>query len=198
MSLLFPEMAPPRPVIPALPPGFQYHRDFLSVAEEQALLDGIAGLELRNSQYHEYTARRRTAGFGLRWSYETGTLNESKPAPEFLQVLARRVADFCRIPAEAFPHVLVTEYPPGAPMGWHRDAPPFAVIYGVSLASDCTFKLRPHLKHLQSKENTINLTAERRSLYVMAGASRSEWQHGLPPVKQLRYSITLRTLKRYS
>lgn len=79
-------------------------------------------------------------------------------------------------------------------MGWHRDAPPFAAIYGVSLAADCTFRLRPQNEALRTPGSNIKLTAERRSLYVMQGPARSDWQHAISPVKELRYSITLRTL----
>jgi alkylated DNA repair dioxygenase AlkB len=224
MDSLFPELDT-RPPLPELPPGFSYERDFLSVAEERALLEGIAALPLQNSTYHEYTARRRTIGFGLRWNYDTSSLHRVEPAPDFLSALAEKVARHVDRDPREFPHVLVTEYPPGAPIGWHRDAPPFAVIHGVSLLSPCSFRLRPHALALQArvqrspdaaadaqrvarvgtpaveaaraelKRQTISLTVEPRSLYVMAGRSRSEWQHGIPPVKQTRYSITLRTLR---
>jgi DNA oxidative demethylase len=32
---------------------------------------------------------------------------------------------------------LVNEYPPGAPIGWHRDAPQYGIVIGISLASTC-------------------------------------------------------------
>jgi alkylated DNA repair dioxygenase AlkB len=120
---------------------------------------------------------------------------EAPDAPPFLRELAGKVARRFGLPPEDFPHVLVTEYPPGAPMGWHRDAPPFAKIYGISLGSNCSFRLRPHAVDLRSPGQTVRFTAERRSLYLMEGAARSAWQHGIPPVRERRWSITLRTLK---
>jgi len=81
-------------------------------------------------------------------------------------------------------------------INWHRDAPPFDLIAGVSLLTDATFRLRPYDKEKQGRGSVISFTAERRSLYVMQGPSRSEWQHSIAPVKAVRYSITLRTLKK--
>jgi alkylated DNA repair protein (DNA oxidative demethylase) len=40
------------------------------------------------------------------------------------------------------------------------------------------------------------LTLEPRSGYVLAGEARRSWQHSIPPAKELRYSITFRTLRR--
>lgn len=180
-----------------LPSGFAYHPGFLSPAEEEALLAEIAGIELANSRYHEYTALRRTASFRLpqgQLPAEAAERSEAPPAPECIAALALKLARFTGRSPRAFPHALLTEYPPGAPMGWHRDAPPWSVIYGVSLAADCRFFLRPQWESRRTPGSTLRLTAERRSLYVMAGASRSDWQHSIPPVKQLRYSITLRTM----
>ena len=124
---LFGDFGPRQPRLPSFPPGFRYQLGFLTSQEEGELIAGIGTLELRNSQYHEYTARRRTAGFGLRWSYDTASLHEAPPAPEFLTEFTEKVAEFLCLDPRLFPHVLVTEYPPGAPIGWDRDAPPFAV-----------------------------------------------------------------------
>jgi alkylated DNA repair dioxygenase AlkB len=191
-SLLF-------PVEPVWPPGFIYERNFITREEEQELLRSIREeVTVRNSQYHEYTARRKSAHFGLKWNYGTEVLEDVPPAPEFLQQLAAKVARRFSLPVEHFPHVLVIEYPPGAPMGWHRDAPPFAVIYGISLGSTCQFGLRPNAEALRTKENTLKFDVEPRSLYMMSGQCRSQWQHSVWPVKDTRYSITLRTMGRQS
>jgi alkylated DNA repair dioxygenase AlkB len=187
-SLLF-------PIEPVFPPGFLYERNFITREEEQDLLQNIrAQVSVRNSQYHEYTARRKSAHFGLKWNYDSEVLDDAEPAPQFLQEVAAKVARRFGLPLEHFPHVLVIEYPPGAPMGWHRDAPPFAVIYGISLGSACQFGLRPNTEALRTKENMLKFDVEPRSLYMMSGESRSQWQHSVWPVKETRYSITLRTM----
>jgi alkylated DNA repair dioxygenase AlkB len=91
--------------------------------------------------------------------------------------------------------LLVTEYPPGSVINWHRDAPPFDVIAGISLSADCTFKLRPHEKEKQNRKSILSFPVKRRSLYLIQGEARTNWQHSIAPVKEMRYSITLRTLR---
>jgi alkylated DNA repair dioxygenase AlkB len=95
----------------------------------------------------------------------------------------------------AFAELLVTAYPPGAVINWHRDAPPFDIVVGISLLEDCTFKLRPHNKEKRGKKSVISLLVRRRSLYCLQGEAREDWEHSTAPVKSTRYSITLRTLK---
>lgn len=90
----------------------------------------------------------------------------------------------------------MTEYSPGTVINWHRDAPPFDLIAGISIRGDCKFRLRPHDKTKQTRSSVISLPVNRRSLYIIQGPARSEWQHSIAPVKQTRYSITLRTLKK--
>jgi len=99
------------------------------------------------------------------------------------------------VAANQFAELLVIEYPPGAVMNWHRDAEPFDLIAGISIMEDCTFRLRPQEKAKQTRTSVISFPVKRRSLYVMKGPARTDWQHSVTPVKQTRYSITLRTLK---
>ena len=94
-----------------------------------------------------------------------------------------------------FAELLVTEYPVGSVINWHRDAPPFDIIAGISFQSDCIFRLRPHDKMKQNRKSIISFPVRRRSLYMMEGIARTEWQHSIAPVKEVRYAITLRTLK---
>ena len=41
----------------------------------------------------------------------------------------------------------------------------------------------------------VSLTAEPRSAYLLRGPSRTEWEHSIPAVDALRYSITFRNLR---
>ena len=43
----------------------------------------------------------------------------------------------------SFVMALINEYPPGAPIGWHRDAPQYDIVFGVSLLSACRMMFRP-------------------------------------------------------
>lgn len=184
------------PVPRKLPEGFTYEENFLSPAEESELLKVSAGIEVRPMIFQGYEAKRKTASFGYDYSFDSRKLTKGRETPAGLHWLIEKVAAHINIPADAIAEVLVTEYPIGSVINWHRDAPPFDIIAGISLASDCTFKLRPHDKQKQTRKATISLPVRRRSLYVMSGVSRDEWQHSTAPVEQVRYSITLRTLRK--
>ncbi len=176
---------------PPFPEGFVYQPDFLTPDEERAVLSEIARLEFGEFVMRGVAARRRVVHFGWRYRPESTAVEEGPPIPPFLEPLRERGAGLARLPAREFVEALVMEYPPGAPIGWHRDAPMFGVIVGISLLGACRFLLRR-----QEGGERIELALPPRSAYVLAGAARSEWQHHIPPVKALRYSITFRTLRR--
>jgi alkylated DNA repair dioxygenase AlkB len=177
------------------PEGFSYVPDFISAEEEEKLLQEIKTISLHTLVFQGYEAKRRVASFGWDWSFEKRTLSKGKEIPQAFEWLMERVAQHVQLKAKDFKELLVTEYPTDAVINWHRDAPPFDLIAGISLATDCTFRLRPHDKAKQNRKNIITLPVQRRSLYVMKNAARNEWQHSIAAVKQTRYSITLRTLK---
>jgi alkylated DNA repair dioxygenase AlkB len=88
--------------------------------------------------------------------------------------------------------VLLTQYPPGAAIGWHKDRSVFAQVVGISLLSACTFRFR---KQAGKKWERNSLTIEPRSAYLLDGSSRTDWEHSIPAVQTLRYSITFRNLR---
>lgn len=184
------------PLEPVYPDGFRYFPGFITAEEEEALIAAIAGLELHSFVFQGYTANRKVASFGYDYSFTNRALTRGKEIPEVFHPLVEKVGRKLEIPPGEWAELLVTEYPPGAVINWHRDAPPFDVIAGISLGADCIFRLRPHEKEKQSRLATISLTAHRRSLYLMKGEVRRHWQHAISPVKQTRYSITLRTLRK--
>lgn len=177
------------PIDPVVP-GFDYTPGFLTREEEMHYVEEIKKIELHPMQFQGYTAKRETASFGLDWSFEKRVLSKGKPIPAAFEPLIEKVAAHVTLPANTFAELLLTAYPPGSVINWHRDAPPFDLIAGISFLSDCTFRLRPHEKN----RPIISFPVERRSLYTIQGAARSEWQHSISPVKTVRYSITLRTL----
>lgn len=187
MSTLF-------PIQPALPEGFSYHDEFLTPEEEAHLLGEVSALDLHHMIFQGYTANRKVASFGYDYSFDKRKLSKGKDIPEAFSSLIGKVAAHLSMTAADFEELLVTEYPVGSVINWHRDAPPFELIAGISLASDCTFRLRPHDKTKQGRASIISLPVRRRSLYIIDGPARSEWEHSIRPVKELRYSITLRTL----
>jgi alkylated DNA repair dioxygenase AlkB len=187
MSTLF-------PIEPAYPPGFQYFPEFISTEEEEQLIAACSNTELKTFLFQGFEAKRKVASFGYDYSFDRRSLSKGKDIPAAFDSLIGKVSHHLSIPPEQFAELLVTEYPVGSVINWHRDAPPFDLIAGISLQSDCTFRLRPHDKAKQGRGSVISFPVKRRSLYVIHGESRTDWQHSIAPVKQVRYSITLRTL----
>jgi len=181
-----------------LPPGFAFAAEFVSAAEEQALLGVAAALPLQEARYKEYTARRRVFAYGSRFDFDENRLRPSAVGalPPPLQALRERLAAWVGIAAQDFIHVMVAEYPRGAPLGWHRDAPDYELIAGVSLGSPARLRLRPYPPAAPKKDDIVALDLAPRSAYVMRGVARWGWQHSLPPVPGLRHSITMRTARR--
>jgi alkylated DNA repair dioxygenase AlkB len=178
---------------PALPPGFAYQPDLISPTDEQSLLDRIRELPLKEFEFHGFTARRRTISFGWHYDFASARLGPAEEIPPWLLPLREKAAGFAGLPTEQLPHVLVLEYSPGATIGWHRDKAAFGDVIGVSLLSACRFRLR---RKAGSKWERASLTLEPRSAYLLRGPSRSEWEHSIPAVDTLRYSITFRTLSK--
>jgi alkylated DNA repair dioxygenase AlkB len=183
------------PIEPQLPTGFAYLKNFISAAEEDELLRIIREIPVHPFHFQGYEAKRKVASFGYDWSFETQSLRKGKDIPVAFQWLIERIASFLNRKTEDFAELLLTEYPPGAVINWHRDAPPFDLIAGVSLHTDCLFRLRPYGKEKQGRTSVLSLPVQRRSLYVMEKEARTGWQHSIAAVKDTRYSITLRTLK---
>ena len=136
------------------------------------------------------TARRTARHFGYSYEYESGRAAPGEPLPEWLAELRARAAHEpgVGVEPEELVEALVQRYPAGASIGWHRDAPAFGSVVGISLGSPCRMRFR-------RKDERFDLTLAPRSLYVLAGASRWSWQHSIPPAAELRYSITFRTLR---
>jgi alkylated DNA repair dioxygenase AlkB len=183
------------PIGPEYPPGFQYFPGFLTEEEETKLYEEVVRTELHSFTFQGFEAKRKVASFGFDYSFDKGNLSKGKDIPPAFYPLIDKVARQAGMAREDFAELLVTEYPIGSVINWHRDAPPFDLIAGVSLLSDCNFKLRPHDKAKQGRRAVISFPVRRRSLYIMQGPSRTEWQHSIAPVNRVRYSITLRTLR---
>lgn len=178
--------------LPPLPEGFSYQPDLIARDEEHELVRHIQGLNFKPFDFHGHLANRQVVGFGLRYDYERRIVLEAPPIPDFLLPLRARVAAFAGVLATELAQVLINEYRPGAGIGWHRDKPHFELVAGVSLLASCSFRLRRRNGATWDRET---IEVEPRSVYLMAGPARNEWEHSIPPVAQHRYSITFRTLR---
>ena len=177
----------------AAPEGFRYGRELIGAEEEAALLAHVRELPCRDFEFHGYTGKRRVVSFGRHYDFSAGRLGEADPIPNFLLPLRRTAAAFAGLEPEELRHVLVTEYGPGAGIGWHRDKAVFGETVGISLLSPCVLRLRRKVG--ERKWERVNLTAEPRSAYLLSGPARDVWEHSIPAVDSLRYSITFRNLR---
>jgi alkylated DNA repair dioxygenase AlkB len=174
-----------------LPEGFRYYPDVLSPEEEEALARELANLPFKPFDFQGFLAKRQVVSFGYRYDYDRRAVVEAAPFPSFLGSLRRKVAETFGRPADAFRQVLINEYRPGAGIGWHRDKAQFDEVVGLSLLAPCVLRFRR--KSGESWERA-SLTVEPRSAYLLSGPARTIWEHSIPALDRLRYSITLRTL----
>jgi alkylated DNA repair dioxygenase AlkB len=178
-------------LLDCLPEGFEYRADLMSPEEEAELIEQFRKLDLREFEFHGFLGKRRVMSFGQHYDFAAETLHNAEEIPAFLLPLRQSAADFARIAASELPHALVTEYAPGAAIGWHRDRPVYKDVIGISFVSPCRFRLRR--KWGDGWQRASKMLAP-RSVYLLRGPVRTQWQHSIPPVEQLRYSVTFRSL----
>ncbi len=178
---------------PPAPAGLVYAPGLIDAAEEAALATKIAALPFKPFEFHGFIGNRRTVSFGLHYAFDGSGLREAEAIPDWLQPLRARAAALAGRAPKAFVHALVIEYAPGAGIGWHRDRPVFGDVVGISLRAPAPLRFR---RKAGAKWERFTLTAEPRSAYLLRGESRHEWEHSIPPLETLRYSVTLRSLAR--
>lgn len=182
---------------PDTPDGFRHRDDFISTTEQTELVAHISGVEFSNFELRGVVARRRVAFFGA--TYDAGDA-PARPMPDFLRPLIDRAAAWAGVKPDAFAMALINEYRAGAPIGWHRDAPQYDIVAGISLLSPCRMRFRPYVSPVRRsggrrRTATHEIVLAPRSAYLLTGASRSNYEHRIPPVAELRYSLTFRTLR---
>ena len=175
------------------PEGPVLRPELLTVDEEAALLERLESLRFDPIVMHGRAARRTARHYGLGYDYETRTPQPGEAIPEWLAGVRELAAALAAEDPEDLVEALVQRYPPGATIGWHRDAPAFGTVIGVSLGGACRLRFQ---RGKADARRVWEVALEPRSGYVLAGEARRSWQHSIPPTKELRYSITFRTLRR--
>jgi alkylated DNA repair protein (DNA oxidative demethylase) len=178
------------------PEGLVYEPELLTVDDERALLAEIEALRFDPIVMHGVEARRTARHFGLDYDYERrAAVEEAEPIPSWLEPVRAAAARLAGIEPDDLVEGLVQRYPEGATIGWHRDAPMFGTVVGVSLLGPARVRFR---RDVGGERFVCEVEVAPRSGYVLAGPARTAWQHHVPPTKSLRYSITFRTLRRRS
>lgn len=172
-------------------PGFCYYPNLISPEEEQKIIQKFQTLPWKQVALFGQIAKRRVVHYGMDYHYERRTVQLTKGIPEFLNGIKIRSAKLLKVNPEELVEVLITEYPINAGIGWHRDAAVFGLICGISLNSPTLIHFRKRNDH----QERCKLMLEPCSAYTLTGAVRWGWEHRIAPVKRLRYSITLRTLR---
>lgn len=186
---LFPEVGnKPEQLTPA---GFRYLENVITEAEEATLVASLQELELKPFEFQGHLANRRVISFGLRYDYSRRTVEAGSEFPPFLNELRAKAAEFAGRGVSEFRQAGVNEYRPGAGIGWHKDKAQFGIVVGVSLLAPAIMRFRRAQGRGWAR---LSKTIAPRSMYVLSGEARTEWEHSIPPLDQLRYSITFRTL----
>jgi alkylated DNA repair dioxygenase AlkB len=176
------------------PDGWTYEPEIITPAEESDIVERVAALPFKEVVFRGFTAKRRVVQLGWVYDFESRGLTPASPPEPWLEPLREQAGRMAETDPAAFEEILVTEYQPGAQIGWHRDAPPFGDrVVGVSLLGTCRMRFR---RRAGDKWETWAQVLEPRSAYVIGGEARTTWYHSIPAATELRYSITFRTLKR--
>jgi alkylated DNA repair dioxygenase AlkB len=184
---------------PDVPEGFRYRPDVIDPVADRALSAAVARIEFDTFTMRGVVARRRVKFYGAGYDDQSAS-----PLPEFLLPLREQLAAWAGVRPEDFVMALINHYPPGAAIGWHRDAPQYGIIAGVSLLSSCRMKMRPYVSprdlagpaRRTPRKTTHEIELEPRSGYLITGLARDGYEHSIPPTTALRYSITFRTLRK--
>jgi DNA oxidative demethylase len=174
------------------PEGILYRPEVLTAGEEADLLERFETLRFDPIVMHGRAAKRTARHYGLDYDYESRTPRPGEPMPDWLVPARARAAELAGVEPEELVEILVQDYPPGATIGWHRDAPAFDKVVGLSLAGSSRLRFQ---RGKRENRRVWEVALEPRSGYVLAGEARRSWEHSVPATKERRYSITFRTLR---
>ena len=176
------------------PDGLSYQPDFLTADEERELIAHVETLPFHEVRMHGVVAKRTVIHFGWDYDYSGWKIHRADPPPPPLAELLDRCSEAAGVEKGRLEQILVARYPPDAAIGWHRDAPMFgSPVVGVSLLAGCVMKFR---RKAGDGFEVFKQVLEPRSLLILDGDARSKWQHTIARTPELRYSVTLRTVRR--
>jgi alkylated DNA repair protein (DNA oxidative demethylase) len=176
----------------SLPPGFFFKNDFLTDAEVNVYEHAFAAMSFATFSMRGHRLRRQVRAFGMGFGMNFRSLHPAEPMPPFLLRLRDRATRVLRIKSNPFEQALVQRYPVGSAIGFHIDDPVFgSPIIGVSFGGSARLRLRrPHGDQLP-----VAVHLAPGCLYAFRGTVRTEWLHSVDSIRNLRYSVTFRSLR---
>lgn len=174
------------------PEGLVLKADVLSQREERSLVERFTSLHWDPIVIRGQAARRTARHFGVGYDYESRTPRPGEAMPDWLDPPRRAASALAGVPPDDLVEALIQRYPPGSTIGWHRDAPAFGIVVGLSLLGAARLRFQ---RGRRERRRVWEVRLEPRSGYVLAGEARRSWEHSIPATNELRYSITFRTLR---
>ena len=174
------------------PPGLRYADGVVPDVLAKQTLARMPDLPFEAFDFQGYKGFRRIVSYGWRYDFSAGRLNAAEPMPDWLTPLRDLAAAFGGLEAEDLKQALVTEYAPGAGIGWHRDRPQFDKVVGLSLLEPCVMRFR---RRRPDGFDRMSTPLRPNSAYLLDGPARTDWEHSITPMERLRYSITFRSFR---
>jgi len=178
--------------LPPVVPGFVLVDQAVSVAEERAIEARIDAAPLAPFRFGQWQGKRLTVHYGSAYDFSRHKLDQAPPLPDWLVAMRDKLAPQVGRDPAAFAAALLIRYDPGAGIGWHRDRPQYGEVLGLSLSASCVLRLR---RRTATGFERRNVELPPRSLYLLSGEVRREWEHSIVPMDVTRRSVTLRTLR---
>ena len=172
-------------------PGLGIRFDAITEPEERDLIAGIEEIDLPHFQFQTWLSKRKTRSFGWLYDFRDASFGPTEPIPQFLQPLKAVAAEFAGVPSADIVQVSVIHYEIGAGIGWHVDRPELDAVIGISLGSEAAMRFR---RRKERGFERASVTLPPRSIYLLDGEVRYEWEHSIAPVTTPRWSITFRGL----
>lgn len=172
-------------------PGLSMAGDFITPAEEQALIAGIDATDLAPFRFQGWTGKRLTTSFGWRYDFDNGRFGPTDPIPNWLLPVRDKAAAFAELAPDTLVQALLIRYDPGAGIGWHRDRPVFEHVVGISLGSTAPMRFR---RRVEGRFERLTVPLLPRSIYQLTGEVRHQWEHSITEVAERRWSVTFRSL----
>jgi alkylated DNA repair dioxygenase AlkB len=174
-------------------PGLVIVADAIDRDEEHRVACAIDEAPLAPFRFGPWEGKRLTANYGSAYDFQRGRPVAAPALPDWLTALRGRLVPLIGRLPERFDQALLIRYDPGAGIGWHRDRPQYGDVLGLSLGAPAVLRLRRRIPGGGFERQQAHLAP--RSVYLLSGEVRDEWEHSIAPMNSIRRSVTFRTMR---